>query len=67
MTNSEKMKRALLDVDYRKWLRYTSEYLILEVSDKEPHEILIQSFFFSATREGENYWFDILHALKLLQ
>lgn len=67
MTNSEKMKRALLDVDYRKWLRYTSEYFILEVSVYEPHQILKSSFSWVFTQEGHDYWEDIYHALTLLQ
>lgn len=67
MTNSEKMKRALLDVDYRKWLLYTSGWYALTVTNDEPFEILLRSFNFWDTDEGRNYWEDIYHALTLLQ
>lgn len=67
MTNSEKMKRALLDVDYRKWLLYTSEWYAGKVTNYESHQILGNSFPWHDTIEGENYWHDIYNALKLLQ
>ena len=67
MTNSEKMKRARLDVDYRKWLYYTPENITLQVSNLKPSKILKGSFMWEFTKEGFNYWDDIYHALKLLK
>lgn len=67
MTNSEKMKRALLDVDYRKWMRYTSEWYAAKVTTYEPCQILDDSFSWNDTQEGFNYWDDIYHALTLLK